>query len=95
MKRKILFFILTTASLFSKQNWSQQSKMQAEIANIQWAIADIKNQFTRMGRGAQSTGAYQGAIFNYLRNLGSPASLQVLKDMVASGELPATLLNLV
>jgi hypothetical protein len=94
--KKLLLAIFT---LFAFQiycepaQWSTVSAEDAEMTQINKEIAKINNYFASMG--AYSSSARTGAIFQYLKDKGTPASLKVLKQLIKSGDLPESFLNMV
>jgi hypothetical protein len=92
------FFLVLTLSvapviLADKKAWTPISAEEQEMKNIMLGVRRIKEQFTAMGSGNSS--AAQGAIFGYLKQVGTPASLKVLKMLVHNGELPQHFLNMI
>ena len=93
MKRLLLFLLLTgsTAPLFAGQNWTPVSKEQKEYERISAECSRITEYY--VGMGALRSSSYPNAIFQYLKNIGTPASLRVLKEYINRGLLPKSFLN--
>ena len=86
----IVFFGYISTSCYG-QNWTHLSKEQIEYNNLSQQCNQIAEYFTAMGGGHSS--AYSTAIFDYLKKVGTPTSLEVLKSQVSAGRVPANYLN--
>jgi hypothetical protein len=91
------FFLMLTLSvvpviLADKKAWTSVSAEEQEIRDIMQNVQRIKEQFTAMG--ASRSSACQGAIFGYLKQVGTPASLKALKMLIQNGELPQHFLSM-
>ncbi len=88
----IMTFVLGLAtSLSVAQGWTPVSKEQAEHNAIMLQVAQINEQFTACG--ASRSSARQMAIFQLLKNIGTPVSYKILQGLVASGQLDKSWLN--
>lgn len=80
MKRLSLIVLLfTSASIFSAANITPQE--QAELAKINLRIASIRERFTAMGVSCERCSACPGQIEEYLKGLGTPVALRLLKEL--------------
>lgn len=75
-------------SLTAQENWTPVSPEQAEYNYLMENCTHIWCTY-----GGGSCSASYGAIFKYLKNIGTPTSLKVLKEQVAMGRVPACCLN--
>ncbi len=80
-----------TVSSFASQGWTPISKEQAEYNAIQLKIAQIHEAFTAYG--ASRSSSHQLAIFQLLKNIGTPVSYKILQGLVASEDLNKSYLN--
>ena len=87
----ITFLSISTISAYANQGWTPISKEQAEYDAIMLKIARINEQFS--AAGAYRSSARELAIFELLKNIGTPTSYKILKELVASGGLNASWLN--
>ena len=76
---------------FAAKGWTPVSKEQAEYNAIQMQIAQVNEQFTALG--GYNSSARQAAIFQLLKNIGTPVTYKILKELVESGELSGSYLN--
>lgn len=88
MKRLIITLLigLFLAPLYGKDNWTQGEAR--EIAILRDQCINIICQNTSASPSGRSN-----ILFIYLRNVGTPASLKVLKELVAQGQVEAYVLN--
>ena len=80
-----------TVSSFASQGWTPVSKEQAEYNAIQLKIAQINTEFATYD--ASHSSAHQEAIFQLLKNIGSPIAYKILQELVANGELDKSFLT--
>jgi len=72
--------------------WTKVSSEEREIQQIMLHIGSIRQRFASMGAALSSPSLHAQTYF-YLQNLGTDASLKVLKKLVESGELPKSYLG--
>ncbi len=77
--------------LTAQQKWTPGSKEQVEYNILSQGCNDIMWQFTLMN--ATKSSALPVAIFQYLKGVGTPTALLVLKHQVQAGRVPASYLN--
>ena len=80
------------SSLVSKDAWTKVAPDQAEYNRLSMECSNIVERFTAMG-AALSSPIIATTIFQYLKSIGTPISLRVLKDQIAAGRVPARYLN--
>ena len=91
MKKYLMILFMALGSMsFANQGWTPVSKDQREYESIMWQIGEINNLFSG---AALSSGARQAAIFQLLKNIGSPVSYKILQELVQSGNLDKSYLN--
>jgi len=95
MKKLLLLVCLieSASPLMAQEAWTPISQEQAEYNRLMQECDRIAERFTRMGSGAQRSSAFHGAIFSFLKNIGTPVSLRVLKAQIAMGRVPAHYIN--
>jgi hypothetical protein len=72
------------------QAWTPRSPEQIEYEFLMRQCNAISE---RHSNSAATSPSLQSALFNYLKNVGTPVSLQVLKDLVAQGRVNAAYLK--
>lgn len=77
--------------LFSQQGWTPISPETAQYNQLSLECSRITERYTAMG--ASRSSALPRAIFQYLKAIGTPISLKVLRDQVAAGRVPPSYLN--
>ena len=96
MKKLVIF--MQFAVLFSlhanqkqtNQNWSQKALKNAEYSEI---FSQAKEIGSQSGSCPRSSSGAAIAVYQYLVNIGTHVSLQVLKDLITSGYMPKSYLN--
>lgn len=90
-KYLMILFISFSVTTLATQTWTPVSKEKSEYNAIIMKIARINNQFTALG-GFRSSGR-QVAIFQLLKNIGTPISYKIMKELIARGDLDKKYLN--
>ena len=86
-----IIFMAFTVSIFASQGWTPISKEQAEYNAIQLRITQINAEFAAYD--ASRSSSRQLAIFELLKNIGSPIAYKTLQELVANGELDKSFLT--
>ena len=105
MKKYFFVFVFFLSAVFSSINlsmfaadskpcWRQRTDDQIENEFISDGLAKIAQYFTSLGGGAQSSSAYPSAIYKFLRDIGTPNSLQRLKQLIKEGVVPEYYLDI-
>lgn len=88
----VIFIIGFSVPSLATQGWTPVTSEQAEYNRLMHNCAEIAERFTAMG-GSSSGSALPGAIFNYLKSVGTPIALKVLKAQIKSGRCPVSYLK--
>jgi len=91
MKRLFYVFFLLTNMMYSN-TWTPASSEKRQYEEIQYQIILLRSKLVRMGATPGSS-AFQFQIFRFLQQIGTPVSYKILKEMIASKELPQSLLD--
>lgn len=70
----------------------QTTKDMSEMRIILQHIARINEYFSSLG--ARNSSSRHGAVFGYLKQLGTSAAVRVLKQLIKNGDLPKHFLNI-
>jgi hypothetical protein len=79
--------------LIAEQTWTPVSHEKAEYDRLMLECSKIVFYFSAMGNNSLRSPALANAIFQYLKNIGTPISLEVLKSQIKAGRVPASYLN--
>jgi hypothetical protein len=94
MKKLLISILLLYISSFLfavERTWTPVSKEQAEYNHLMEQCDQIAQYFAYIG--ALNSSSYPGAIFKYLKDIGTPTSLRVLEAQVKAGRIPASWLE--
>lgn len=93
MKLFLFLMLLTAIPIIAINNIQpEQAKEVFEIHAIMQNIAQINEYFTALG--ARNSSARHGAIYGYLKRIGTPTAMKVLKQIINNGDLPKHFLNM-
>jgi len=94
----IIVFVVSPA-LSEQTSWTPVSQEQAEYDFLIQECLKISNYYYSLSNGNEALSSLMprigGAIFQYLKKVGTPVSLRVLKEKVAEGTVPAYYLKLI
>lgn len=96
MKRMILLSLLLgciPGHIVAQKAWTKVPQEQAEYNRLMQACNQIAERFIAMGGGALQSSGFANAIFQYLKEIGTPTSLRVLEEQVKMGRVPESYLK--
>lgn len=76
----------------SQQKHATSQNDQAEYRRLSLKCNKMVEEFTRLG-GSLSSPVIGSAIANYLKGIGTPVALRVLRDQVSAGRVPKSYLQ--
>lgn len=96
MKKYIICAYLVSFCPFVIQagqgGWKIESAEQSEYNQLKLKINKINESFVAIG--AYHSSGRNNAVFQLLKEAGTPVSYKILQELVKSGELPKSYLNL-
>lgn len=87
----VVFFNINILASDSRHEWKQRSSDEIEYEILSDECNRITEVFTSMN--ALRSSGFENSIFKFLRDVGTPVSLQVLKDQINCGRISVECLN--